>query len=181
MMSIGPRGAGAGDLAPFAVLAGEDRLDLRFGEVGEGVGLVGDDADRVLGDRVEDEPGGIGGQRVARDVADRDAPGGDVVDADLGAALGDPEADLVVQELDVLVREQLYERVGGGGSADRDHARSRGDRGHRAPDQGHSRERGDQYGEEGLGSPAFGRLRHPLDGGFDAWWWASVFHELTIS
>ena len=85
--SIVPRDRRAGDLAPVAHLAGEDRLDLRLREVGDRVRRVGDDADRVVGDLVEDEAARIARLRVARGVADRDAAGGDVGDADVRAAL----------------------------------------------------------------------------------------------
>ncbi len=103
--------SGSGDTAPRACLAREDVDQLSRREVGERVRFVRDDADPVLGDRVEDETCGIAGKRVTGDVGDRHAAGGDVVDAYLGATLGDLEFDFAGVQFHVLLRQQA-ERAG---------------------------------------------------------------------
>ena len=60
---------------------------------GDRVRAVGDDADRVAGDFVEDDATGIGSFRVAGGHSEGDATAGDVGDADVGAALQDHELD----------------------------------------------------------------------------------------
>ena len=94
--SIGPACPRARHLAPAPDPAREDVLDLRLAEGRDRVGRVGDDADRVAGDFVEDDSARVGGFGVARGHPERDAAARDIGDADVGAALEDHELDLAL-------------------------------------------------------------------------------------
>ena len=87
----------AGHVAPVARLR-RRRSTAPAPATGSGtlLALVGDEADAVAGDLVEDESARVAGLRVARRVADRDAAARDVGDADVRAALKQLELDAVV-------------------------------------------------------------------------------------
>src|SRR3954453_8420327 len=112
--------ARAWDVAPVTHLAREDRLDGVLVEVRRLVRRVGDDADGVLGDLVEEDAARIGGLRITRRVADRHAPCGDVGDPDVRATLREPELDPARELLDVGLDEGRRERCDGGRPAHRD-------------------------------------------------------------
>ena len=123
----------AGDLAPVADrrrrrspwIVACDRLASVFLR-------VGDEADRVTGDLVEEDAVRVAGLRVARRVADRDAARGDVGDAHVGAALGELELHLARVGLHVGLGQQRRERGDGRRAAHRDRGRGLG----RARDDG---------------------------------------------
>ncbi len=116
--------------APISNVTTEDRLDPILADLRHLVRLVGRDADRVLGDLVEDQPAGVPRLGIARGVADRDRTGGDVGDSDIRAPLLQFEGDVVV--LYVLASQQRRKRRHRGRSAHRDRRLRRGRGRHRS-------------------------------------------------